>query len=268
MLNRNTPVEDHREAFGLWVKREDLACPPPGPPFSKARGVYAWVAKQEAEVIGVLDTYHSQAGHAVARACSLLGKKCVNYYPSRVKEKGPFPAQLKSAELGAEIVALKAGMSAVLYHQAKKDVLGRGGVMIPNALKLSESVDETAKEVTGCPYADYVIVPASSGTIAAGVIRGFVDRANDIGRSPPKFIIHLGYSRSHEELLQYLADSSGYSMDDDLTIIDEGYSYGDESRPGRDPAWPSNKYYDLKAFRWLINHRSEYAGEMLMWNVG
>jgi hypothetical protein len=81
MLRGRTPVEDHRAAYGLWVKREDLSCPPPGPPFSKARGVYARVASRPEGVIAVLDTRHSQAGWAVARACQVLGKECVNFYP-------------------------------------------------------------------------------------------------------------------------------------------------------------------------------------------
>ena len=40
----NTPIEKH---CGIWVKREDLCCPPPGPPFSKVRGVVEHIAASQ-----------------------------------------------------------------------------------------------------------------------------------------------------------------------------------------------------------------------------
>jgi hypothetical protein len=274
MLKANTPVEDHRATFGLLVKREDLACPPPGPPFSKTRGVYAHVASRPEAVIGALDTYHSQAGHAVARACQILGKTCINYYPEFKGEPGHRVPQERAKELGATLVGLPAGRSAVLYHQAKKDCVKRGGYMMPNALKLSESVEETAKEV---PRWDApggvvrnVLIPASSGTIAAGVIRGYCEMG-----SIPRFLIHLGYSRSHEEVLRYLSDASGVAASDlELVLVDENYAYKDRAADGPTPLWPCNAYYDLKALRWWVREgRRLYADDRsglpsLLWNIG
>lgn len=269
MLRVGTPIEDYRERFGLWVKREDLSCPPPGPPFSKTRGVFAHLEKRPEHLIGVLDTFHSQAGHAVARACQVLGKKCWNYFPKYKSDEGKEylrPPQIASADLGAVLVALKAGRSCILYHQARKDIEEKGGYMMPNALKLPESVEETAKEVPAQPF-DWVLIPASSGTIAAGVIRGFGERVErgDIDRMP-RFIVHLGYSRSETAVREYLYESSGYNAE--VEVIDEGYAYKDVARPGLDPDWPCNAYYDLKAFRWWTTHREEYPGDVLLWNVG
>lgn len=271
MLSLNTPVEDHLAAYGLWVKREDLACPPPGPPFSKTRGVYARVASRPERVIGVLDTYHSQAGHAVARACQVLGKKCINFYPEFKHEPGPRDPQLRAAALGAELVPLKAGRSAILWHAARKATEAAGGYMMPNALKLEESVTETAKEVPAGRW-DLVVVPASSATIAAGVVRGFLTRGVAL---IPTVVIHLGYSRSHDEVRRYVrasADPAGLLADDrwwnSLRIVDEGYGYKDKARPGPTPPWPCNPYYDLKAFRWWTREKTDKNGEVLFWNVG
>ena len=268
MLRQKTPLQDYTEEFGLWVKREDLSCPKPGPPFSKTRGVYSRVKSRPEEVIGVLDTFHSQAGHAVARACQILGKKCVNFYPvyrREIQPDGTHPLrnpQLRSSELGAELIPLEAGRSCILYHRAKKETEARSGYIMPNALKLEESVSETAKEVPAIKF-DVVILPASSGTIASGVIRGFTER----GMSP-KFIIHLGYSRSHEEVDRYIRQMSN-SPKAVLKLIDEGYSYKDVAEDGPTPPWPCNAYYDLKAFRWWMKVRSVYAGKkVLFWNVG
>ncbi len=262
MLRENTPIEDHRDKYGLWVKREDMSCLPPGPPFSKTRGVFAHILSRPERIIGALDTYHSQAGHAVARACQILGKKCINYYPDYKYEPGPRERQLRAQELGAELVPLKAGRSAILYHAAKKDCRNRGGYMMPNALKLQESVDETAQEVREGGW-DYVLIPISSGTIAAGVVKGFAR----IG-AYPRYLIHLGYSRSHDEVARYIKSKSGVD-NVRLELIDEGYHYRDASKSIEEPPWPCDKYYDLKALRWWVD-RTKFTGpgSCLLWNIG
>lgn len=265
MLRMNTPFERYSE-YNLWVKREDLSCPPPGPPFSKTRGVFAHLQSRPEQIIGVLDTFHSQAGHAVARACQILGKECVNFYPVYKNNRGMQPPQIASEALGAQLRPLQAGRSCILYHAARKQTVALGGYMMPNALKLSESVTETAKEVANLPSGiDQVILPCSSGTIAAGVIRGFEE-----AKIHPTYLLHLGYSRSVEALERYLIESSGLTsnlnnLKGRFTFIDEGYNYKDVARPGETPPWPCNVYYDLKAFRWWNRHG---IGEALLWNIG
>lgn len=260
MLRSNTPVEDYRSQYGLWVKREDLSCLPPGPPFSKTRGVYSRVKSLTENVVGVLDTYHSQAGHAVARACQLLGKTCINFYPEYRKEPGPRAPQLRARELGAELRGLQAGRSCILYHQARKQIESVGGYMMPNALKLHESVTETAKEVANCPEVDQILIPASSGTIASGVLLGFRDTRT-------QFIIHLGYDRSESEVITYLIANSGVDRSR-IQIVNERYAYKDRSKAGPTPPWPCNEYYDLKAFRWWLGNRDNFPGSCLLWNIG
>jgi hypothetical protein len=266
MLRRDTPIEDYTRAYGLYVKREDLACPDPGPHFSKARGVYAHILKQKEDIIGVLDTRHSQAGHAVARACQVLGKQCINYYPEFKHEPGPRGPQLRARALGATLESITAGRSAILFHKARCHCEKLGGYMMPNALKLDESVAETAKEVTRDKF-DVVIVPVSSGTIAAGVLRGLAFRF-------PKemyscLILHLGYSRSHEQVRRYVEEKAGTNGEPALFIVDEAYAYKDRAKPGPIPPWPCDEYYDLKTFRWWMENRQHYRDKrVLFWNIG
>lgn len=281
MLRHNTPVEDHLARYGLLVKREDLSCPPPGPPFSKTRGVYAHIAKRPEQVIGVLDTYHSQGGHAVAQACAILGKTCINFYPVRKADQlaALQPQQQEAWALGAKLVSLQAGRSAILYHQARKQLatFNTDGYMMPNALKLPEMVSETADEVrrtldaleargwAGRLSNDLpVIISISSGTIAAGVIAGL----RRLGHRNP-IILHMGYARSHVAVLEYMQTKAGFNFTGwPMRIVDEGYSYGDVAKSGPDPLWPCNKFYDLKAFRWWLREGRETYGEALLWNIG
>lgn len=275
MCVENTPLEDHTDTLGLWVKREDMCCPG-GPNFSKTRGVFAHVRSRNEDVIGVLDTDHSQGGWAVARACQVLGKRCVNFFPLR-KADANFtfkqlcmgrPQWAASAELGALMTALTAGRSAILYHQSKKWLGGYGdgtGYMMPNALKLPESVEETAKEVerSRLPAARTVLVSASSGTIAAGVLRGLARVGWD-----GEFIVHLGYSRSQQEVIRYVYDAAGAKLRSGITVIDEGYSYADPADVGPSPPFPCNRYYDLKAFRWWLTEGRPRYGKALFWLIG
>jgi hypothetical protein len=265
MLRAGTPVEFY-EDWGLWVKREDKSCLPPGPQFSKARGVYAHVLSRPEELIGVLDTRHSQAGHAVARACQVIpGKRCLNFYPDFKKTPGPHPSQLKAEELGAELFPLPAGRSAILYHAARKETERRGGYIMPNALKLRESVAETALEVPTDRKYDTVIIPVSSGTIAAGVLKGFLDLSPEL--HPDEFILHMGYSRSVDELCEYVRRESGYA-NAPVATVNELYAFADTARPGPTPPWPCNEFYDLKAVRWYRANSSMFSGNVLFWNIG
>ena len=290
----DTPIEDYVESHGLLVKREDLSCSPPGPPFSKTRGVYARVKSVPHKTIGVLDTFHSQAGHAVARACQLLGKNCINYYPVYVKDKdteGTYwlrHPQVRSRSLGATLHGLPAGRSCILYHAAKKLTEEIGGYMMPNALKLEESVEETRKQCVGVPAnVTDVIVPSSSGTIASGVIRGL----ETLYEGRIRYWIHLGYDRSEDTVRKYLEKSSGVSgklalaLQNRIVVVKEGYAYKDTARPGETPPWSCNEYYDLKAYRWFRNvtreeklrgasslianlAKASRKGNVLFWNIG
>lgn len=275
LLRDGTPLEDHRTRWGFWVKREDLSAREPGPPFSKTRGVCAHMATlpEGTTEIGVLDTYHSQAGHAVAHAARALGLGVTNFYPEYKHEPGHRAPQVRAEMLGARLVGLPAGRSAVLYHQAKKQLAlkyGDKGYMMPNALKLPEMVAETAREVRTLPpdfHPAVVVVPISSGTIAAGVIRGFLDR----GGPTPMFILHMGYDRSPAAVFKYVAGKVGPGFDEVMVqLINEKYGYKDVARPGPTPDWLCSPYYDLKAFRWWMRtypQRTDIPAT-LFWNIG
>ncbi len=278
-----TPVE-HMPGLGLYMKREDLSCPG-GPDFSKTRGVWTHIAARPEHTIGVLDTVHSQGGWAVAKACALLGKRCVEFYPVRKATPGWRGVVQDQCELlGAQLTPLAAGRSAILYHQARKALAALpDSYMMPNALKLPEMITETAAEVmrTTLPPVNTVLVSASSGTIAAGVLLGLENR----GWSGT-VVVHQGYSRPEGAMRTYMAKAarpgaagvglgeggrSGGVGDKDtrVRLVDEGYGYSDEARPcGVEPPCPMNKFYDRKLFSWWVRVGRGVYGEALMWNIG
>lgn len=286
MLVDNTPLETYyiRETPVL-VKREDLCSPFPGPAFSKIRGVVAHIRNRPESIIGVLDTYHSKAGWAVSYVCQALGKRTVNFWP-RYKSDGPElrSQQVQAARLGAELAALPAGRSSILFHQAKKELRNQYGsdtYMMPNALKLPESIEENAKEaersIPYLPSRGVLVISISSGTVAAGILRGL----RPLLTSGNWWVyLHMGYSRSHSTTREYILERSLLTRLEWASLIefvDENYNYAD-SAPGGPAPFPCNPYYDLKAWRWLTKSSagvSEIAshlhwkhGNILFWNIG
>jgi threonine dehydratase len=258
----------------VYVKREDLCTHEPGPMFSKVRGVEERLRKLKAEgvtEIGVLDTFHSKAGWGVSWICNLLSLKCYNFYPVYKADTGLREQQEISSGLGAVMMPLKAGRSSILYHQAKKqlaEVTDGKGYMMPNALKLEESVEATAVEVVEHTplnlHQGTWIISISSGTLAAGVIRGLCRLGL---KDKVTAILHLGYSRSDLAVVKYIYRTAGCWVEDTY-LMDEGFEYKDKVSNEGIP-FPCNPYYDAKAWRWLEAYGCEWFTEpIVFWNIG
>lgn len=262
----NTPYK--MEKIGnhkVLVKHEEMCAPSGAPPFSKLRGVINHLSKIQECDIGVLDTVHSKAGWAVAWACNELknGKAVTVFYPSK---EGQVPkACVKAQELGARLVALKPGRSAILFHQAKREMLRVGGYMMPNALKLEESVIETAQELVISTDKELLVesalwvVPVSSGTIAAGVIRGLHELS-----ARPKVVLHMGYERSIQRLEEYVMKMAKCWWNN-IHCVNQGYSYADKVEFQVD--FPCNEFYDAKTALW-ISQQEELPQVTVFWNIG
>src|SRR3990167_4417816 len=272
LVRRGTPIEPYYLGCGrrVWVKREDLCVDEAH--FSKLRGVAAHLESIQSSVIGVLDTAHSKAGWGVTYIARSLGKRVVAYYPCYKGEINLRENQRNAERLGAELVPLPAGRSCILYHWSKADLQIRypaDSYMMPNALKLEESVQETALEVSTVPGVFFQdscvwVVSASSGTLAAGVIRGLYWAS-----SKAKVIVHLGYSRPSSAVLRYLyGKSGGFPGIPNVELVDEGYQYKD--LVSAETPFPCNPYYDLKAWKWLNNNPAVLNGcsRVLFWNIG
>lgn len=257
----DTPFEEYKiQGRTVYVKREDLCCPD-GPPFSKMRGLFLHLQKQEAQRIGVLDTIHSKAGWAAAYVCKLLGKRCINFFPEyeeHVPLRGP---QLNSKIQGAELYPLKRGRSAILWYRARKLLkeIDRNAYLLPNGLQLEESIEETKRVVELTPTSllgGSWVVSASTGTIAKGVYDGLFDWKY-LSIPTAELIVHLGYSRSIKKMQEKMPLSH---------IIDEGYAYKDKI--DYPCPFPCNPYYDLKAWKWLNEHIEKLADPIVFYNIG
>ena len=283
IIRVNTPVESYKlGGREVYVKREDLCCPAPGPAFSKIRGVYSHLKAKLAgdsffpvTQVGVVDTLHSKAGWGVAYVCQTLGVPCTVYFPRFVaEEEGTVREYQQKAEgFGAELHPMKATMSAVLWNQAQADFrhrYGSGGLFLPNGLKLQETVDETYEEIQKLPakfFRDTMwIVSVSSGTIGAALLRALGERLPEANVG---LTIHMGYDRSEDKLLSYMRAMAGrMTLPKGYNLVNEKYEYAD--KVDVPCPFPCNPYYDLKAWKWLGEHIDSLRDydRVLFWNIG
>jgi hypothetical protein len=163
-------------------------------------------------------------------------------------------------------------MSAVLWHQAHADlrVRWKNSYMMPNALKLPESIEENAIEAKWTKAetqfifdAKTLVISISSGTVAAGVLNGWIPlgQATD---DQPEVVLHLGYSRPEASVREYIRKHAPQAAK--VRLIDMGYAYKDRVESGC--PFPCNPYYDLKAWRWLMMNPREVQHPVLFWNIG
>jgi hypothetical protein len=293
LIVNSTPVETHLvRGHPILVKREDLCSPFPGPQFSKIRGLVPHLKSRPEQVIGILDTFHSKAGWAVAHVCKELGKQAVVFYPKykyewhletsgEPQDGSPDDLRIQQAmakTLGAELVPLQATAGYILEIRAKKllQEMYPGAYMLPVGLKMPESVDENVLEAERtCKTFPLefkigtLVISVSSGTVASGVIRGL----DQMWYKPRVTIAHLGYSRPIEGkkgLRANMAHKANMSMDH-VIYHDEGYAYRDvavASMYDITIPFPANPYYDAKAFRYVERNIVDLPKPVLFWNVG
>ena len=273
----NTPVEEYKVGGRtVYVKREDMCVEPPGPPFSKCRGLYKhmeWLKGQGFTTVGYAESAISMAGIGVAYCAKELGMKAIIFDP-QYKDETPELLEIHREKwkfFEAEVIPLKAGRTTINHYLGQKyliETYGKNAIMLPIGLRLQESVDETAKEwerTMKVIRPDVTIVPVGSGTIFAGLIKGAV-----IGDGILVGIM-LYKGNRHSKLRQIYKKAGKipgtfHVPQVKVFLHDTKYEYNQKSEV--DCPFPSHPFYDLKAWEWLGENISFTVGKILFWNIG
>jgi len=271
MLTVDTPVEKYGN---VWVKREDLACPPPGPPFSKTRGLEAKLALLNAKgikIVGYMDTSVSMGGIAVSYFCQQFGMTAIIFYPQY--KEGNNRENLedhikKWQEFGATIVPLdKPQRQKINWYRARNILLKNwpNSFMLEQGFPYKESVNETAKQVRLLSkniLNGTVIISVGSGVICSGVVKGLLDFDTDT--------TIYGITVSPKDLIameKKIRVRSGDIFETvNLKLINGGYEY--TQTEDMEVPFPCNRYYDRKAWNWLIKNKENLKDPVLFWNIG
>lgn len=262
----STPIEKYN---GVYVKRDDLCCNDPG--LAKIRGIWKFVSSRPSfQTFGVLDGRHSKNGWALARVCIELGKSSVVFWPKRVSdsEEDEGPTRENARRLGARVEAIPAGRSAVVFSQAKKLLpeVDKNSIMLPNAVKIRETVDAHIQEIQSCERDmrkigfKSVVVPVGTGTIFSGVLSGLFR----LGLVAQAYGI-LGYSQNEVRLRNYLSKFTSFPQES-IHLIDSGFAYGKST--GAPAPFPACEYYEAVAWNWLLNNQDQLPKPILFWNSG
>lgn len=267
ILRDNTPIEQYIiNDRTINVKREDLATSWPAPSLAKLRGCLKRLEKVKAEgytKIGVLDTRISKSGWGVAYLARELGGLEVHaYFPSIKADNGILHQQQKmSQELGAILHPMKGGRTAVLYSQAKKEILSLGGYMMPMGLTVEESVVAIASESDTIPSSllggDLVVCTGSCMTLS-GITKSLASKLHKI------YGISAGMNTAKQEKRCGVA---GVQLPTNVELVlPEGVDY--YSQETIDTPFPCSVYYDKKAWRWLVENLDILQDPIIFWNIG
>lgn len=275
---KSTPLEDYKvKGIKIYVKREDLAGIPPGPPFAKTRGLLTHLVYQKeqgVEVLGYVETSISMAGWSIAHLASELDLKAIIYCPKY--KNGSMPERLgyhykQWKKFGAEIRFLPAGRAKINYYIARRlfqKEFEESGTFLPLGIPLPETLEEVSKEAKKVDWSFFktLIVNVGSGTMLAGILKG-IPREPHIkikGISGRECSVVL----KKKKILELSGTTSGgfFGKELEIEVVDPGYSYTDSELINC--PFPCNPYYDRKAWKWLIDNLGSLETPVLFWNIG
>lgn len=281
----DTPIEKMElKGFPLYVKREDLSCSYPGPPFAKVRGVYLKLLKLKEsgiETVGYMETSLSMASWGISYLSRKIGLKVVVFYP-KYKEGYRYEQekQLKKwKEFNVEFYPIeKPGRQKINTYIAKKKLLELypNSIMLDQGLPFEETVEEVSKQIDLCPkeiLGGSLIVSVGSGTILSGIIKGLI---NNLHLEKTMNIYGITAfpqnikTKKHkiEKMSKTFLNKWGFFSNKNINLIllDLGYKY--EQKEEIECPFPCSKYYDRKAWKWLNENIEKLTQPIIFWNIG
>ena len=278
---QHTPVLEYRLAGRvIKVKREDLCVPEGWPPFSKMRGVYAYLSRRRDEglrTVGYNETTVSMAGWGLAACCKHLGMQAVIFKPTyKGVTKGRVDLKLLEyhagqwQRLGATVIPIQATRMQINYYKARGILASQfaDSEMLPMGLPFEETIVETAKEWRATMEVvrpAVTVLCAGSGTVLAGVLRG-----REAGEGRVIAVLVRG-TETHEMWRQALSKAKRLQGGllgklEEFKVVGPGWEYTEPSYCAC--PFPCHPFYDLKAWHWLKENIVKLPDPVLFWNIG
>ena len=277
----NTPVELYGyKKHEYWVKREDLACKEPGPPFAKIRGLerhLTTLKERGVETVGYMDTAISMAGWGISYVCQEIGLRAVIYYPSYKSGLRYNQAQFLPLwqRFGATTVPITPPTRLQInIHMAKRQFKTDypQGVWLEYGLRLKETVKaveeesvRTFKQMTP----KTIICSVGSGIMLAGVIRAVVNEGVGV-KDIYGVLVNSGANVDKKQMDVYkyadMYNDFFTPFNFSLSLVNGRYRYEDKAKAPT--PFPCNEYYDLKAYEWMVKNMRQLKKPILFWNVG
>lgn len=282
-LVKDTPTEIVKvKGIPVYVKREDLACELPGPPFAKVRGLYIKLNElknQGITTVGYMESTLSMATWGISYFAKKLDMKSVVYAP-KYKDGLKHEQKIQMSkweEFGADVNFLeKLSFQKINYYIAKSLLLEdyENSVMLEQGLPFLETIDEVKKQVFLLPRKSLggsLVIVIGSGIMAAGVLKGISTILPDeksmtiygILCAPKKV------DKKEKEIIKK-ANANFYIrmllQNVFFKVIDSGFKFTDKEEI--ECPFPCNSYYDRKAWKWLNDNIEKLKQPIIFWNIG
>lgn len=260
MLKDNTPIQEYKiKGRTVFVKREDLCTEDPMPKLAKLRGAYELLVKlksQRVKKVGHFDTSISRAGQGIAFIARELGMEFFLCYP---KKKELSDQHRIAQELGAIPIEIKPNVTPVCYAVAKREVESKGGVMIPFGVSCQESIKAVCREaahVDNYLFTGTVVLCVGSATIISGILL----------HKPEAKIIGISAGANNKKQYQNIRKLLLPIIPGNVRLLPNTIPY--TTADDFECPFPASPYYDLKAFRWLVEHIDQLEDPILFYNIG
>lgn len=272
----------------VYVKREDQYAPPipmtykdpvdfPPPPFAKTRGLLPYLQtlrERGVRTVAYMDTTISMASWGVAYCAPLADLHAVVIFP---KHKDGFQHYVEAhakrcTQLGAEVRYLdRPTQLSINWHRANAWVKEEynDAKLLTQGLPFNETIYSVANEMQNIPEAALggtIVTAIGSGTMASGIltglaihhklqtVHGVLVSEGDIMKTKRKIIRRVVGTAWKGRIYKYLQ----------LYWLGHEYQQAEESPV----PFPCNKYYDAKAWAYLVAGLQQLKRPILFWNIG
>lgn len=242
--------------------------------------------------VAVMDAKTSRAGWGVAELCRDLGMEFTGFYGRyrgelnatpydrtqfetvRVEDVPQLPYfQQEIWRAGGEVIAMPASRIYPMYYKARKYCQERNIYLMPMGLQLVEAMFSVAGEASGLAdelLEGTIVCVVATGTMFAGLLLGLRRRPRIVGVYIGRTLDELSGSKKSdpEAIVRHrIAGRLPANFEPppfEIVLGDREY-YAEDNYPC---PFTCDKWYDRKAWRWLVEHVGELKGPVLFWNIG
>jgi hypothetical protein len=228
---------------------------------------------QGIKIVASLNTRISRLGWGVSWLVRDYDMVHYEFYPQTGDGSAPFYQRMSRA-LGGILVPLK-GTHQNAFRVMAKRWLSKHGVkayVLPVGLADPDVVYENSELVMRLPsdlFEGTVVIPSSSGVIAAGIIYGMARRKSS-GKAIAVFSSR--FTNRREKILLYLAETERkyrklgglHSIRFDVVVLDRPYG----KRETCYTPFPCDVYLDRAPWRWLVENAGRLREPITFWNIG
>ena len=258
--NSDTPLEKYSiKGRDVFVKREDLQ----GdgyylPKWGKIHGIRKYIENNvdRNKPLTSLSVDGSWSGWLVSSICEDLGIEYYYSFPNSKKFNRQILTDVQKKYPNTRLNPIKPNMTSIMFNIMKKQAIENDWQVIPYGFNHSDFVDSFSERVK--PYNDYdnLFVGSGSGLSVCGLSKGFLNGNNKIYTS-----VVSSLSTLNKRLMDYEVDT------DKIVSIKSKYDFNDQMR-GFETPFPSNQFWDKKAWKYLTDIIDDVKGSILFWNLG